>query len=325
MDTLNNDNKKHSFLTRIVTDRVLTLLLTIIIIFVVASFVWPKLFPTFNNLFAVLLGISIQSIVAIGMMILMISGAFDLSVGAVVALSGGIAASLMNYSNVDPFIAVLAGLLVAIAIGIVNGVFVSFFGINAMIQTLAMMGIARGLALMASGGGISNLPKVFNALGQTKILGIQIPVYVMVIFVIIFAILVSRTVFFRRNYYIGGNEKAAFLSGINVKKMMLFNFVLCSFLAGVAGILLAARLGMAESSSGTGLELTVITAVILGGASLKGGQGNIWGAILGTIFMGLTGNIMIIARVPVEWQRIVTGTILILAVTIDVVMKKERT
>lgn len=315
---------KHGFLTRIASDRVLSLLLTVVVVIVVSGLVWPDKFFTFSNFSNVLLGVSIESIVAVGMMILMISGAFDLSVGAVVALSGGVTANLMNYQNVDPAVAILAGLLVAIIIGIVNGLFVSIIGINAMIQTLAMMGIARGFALMASGGGIPNLPAAFNTIGQTKLLGLQSPVYIMAVIVIVFAILVSKTVFFRRNYYIGGNEKAAFLSGINVKKMMMFNFILSSFLAGVAGILLTSRLGMANSSSGTGLELKVITAVILGGASLKGGQGNIWGAILGTVFMGLMGNIMIIARVPVEWQQIVTGAILILAVTIDVVMKKRQ-
>ncbi len=324
MKAINSESKKHSLLTKIATDRVLSLFLTIVIIILVASFVWPTIFPTFDNLFSVLLGVSIESIVAVGMMILMISGVFDLSVGAVVAVSGGLTANLMNYSHIDPLLAILCGLLAAVIIGIINGVFIAYVGINAMIQTLAMMGIARGFALIASGGGIPNLPKAFNALGQTKIFGIQTPVFFMAIIVIIFAILVSKTVFFRRNYYIGGNEKAAFLSGINVKKMILFNFVLSAFLAGVAGILLTSRLGMANSSSGTGLELKAITAVILGGASLKGGQGNIWGAVLGAVFMGLTGNIMIIARVPVEWQQIVTGTILILAVTIDVVIKKKR-
>lgn len=325
MNTKANGRKTGAeLLGKVASNRTFTLLFTIIVIIIISSFVWPEIFPSFDNFSNILLSVSIETIVAVGMMILMISGNFDLSVGAVVALAGGVSANLMMYSQANPVIGIIAGLGVALLIGVINGIFVSVLGVNAMIQTLAMMGIARGFALMASGGGIPNLPESFNMLGQAKFLGLQSPVYIMIAVVVVFTILVSKTVFFRRNYYIGGNEKAAFLSGINVKKMKIFNFAICSLLAGVAGILLAARLGMANSSSGTGYELKAITAVILGGASLKGGQGAISGALLGAVFVGLINNIMIIARVPVEWQQIVIGVILIFVVTIDVVMKNRR-
>jgi ribose transport system permease protein len=192
-----------------------------------------------------------------------------------------------------------------------------------MIQTLAMMGIVRGGALLVAGAGIQNLPYWFNAIGQSRLLGIQMPVWYMLLIVALFSFLVNKTVFFRRYYYIGGNEKAAELSGIRVKQMKMYGFILSAALAGVAGILLSSRLGAAMSTLGRGLELRVITAVILGGASLSGGIGKIPGALLGAMFMGIVANIMVIARVSGFWQEIILGIILIFAVWLDLFVQKR--
>jgi ribose transport system permease protein len=308
---------------RSLNDRVYSLLLTIVVVSVTASFIWPALFPTFDNLSQVLLNLSIQAIVAVGMMLLMIAGAFDLSVGSVVAFSGGLAAHLMFYNHVPFIFAIAIALVAALLIGLINGLLVAKAGINPLIQTLAMMGIVRGLALMISGAGIQGLPDGFNAIGQSEFLGLQTPVWCMLAIVIIFHLLFGNTVFFRRYYYIGNNEKAAELTGIRVKRMKIYGFMLSALLAGIAGILLVSRLGAAMSTSGQGMELSVITAVILGGASLSGGQGKIIGALLGTLFMGLVGNFMIIARVSGYWQQIILGIILILAVLADVLMQKR--
>lgn len=312
-----------NFSLKLLQDRVVTLALTIAVLVLVSSLIWPTTFPTFDNLSQVLLNLSIETIVAVGMMILLISGSFDLSVGSVVAFAGGLTGYLMYYWGVYVPVAILAGMAAALFIGFVNGFLVAEVGINPLIQTLAMMGIVRGLALMVSGAGIQNFPEAFNAIGQTKLLGFQAPVWFMLLIVGVFAFLVARTTFFRRYYYIGGNEKAAALSGIRVKRMKIWAFVLISGLAGFAGILLASRLGAAMSTSGQGMELRVITAVILGGASLLGGQGRIVGALLGTVFMGLISNMMILARVSGYWQQIILGLILILAVAIDILLKKN--
>ncbi|HZG25033.1 MAG TPA: ABC transporter permease [Chitinophagaceae bacterium] len=309
---------------KIFQERIYTLSLTIIVVCFIFALIYPSLFFTFDNLRQVLLNLSIDTIVAVGMMLLMVSGSFDLSVGSVVAFAGGITANLMIYSDVNVAAAVSAGLLCSLVIGMVNGFLVAYAGINPMIQTLAMMGIVRGLALMVSGSGIQNLPYWFNAIGQSKLLGLQMPVWYMLITVGVFAFLFSRTVFFRRYYYIGGNEKAALLSGIDAKRMKFYGFVIVSLLAGFAGILLSSRLGAALSSSGRGMELRVITAVILGGASLSGGEGKIAGALLGTVFMGVIGNVMVIARVSGYWQEIILGLILIAAVGIDQLFRSER-
>lgn len=312
-----------SFNSNIFQDRVITLSLTILVLIIVSSIIWPQQFFSLENLSLVLLNLSIDAIVAVGMMILLISGAFDLSVGSVVAFAGGFAAYLMFYWGVYVPVAILAALAVSLVIGFINGWLVASVGINPLIQTLAMMGIVRGLALMVSGSGIQNLPDGFNALGQASFLGFQLPVWYMIAVVVIFSFLVARTIFFRRYYYIGGNEKAALLSGIRVGRMKIYSFMLMSFLAGLAGIILAARLGAGMPTTGQGLELKVITAVILGGASLLGGQGKIVGALLGTLFMGIVANIMILARVSGYWQQIIFGIILIFAVAIDLILQKR--
>ena len=304
-------------------DRVFTLAFTIGLVGIGAAIAFPQTFPTFGNLSQIVLNLSIDTIVAVGMMLLLVSGVFDLSVGSVVAFAGGLAAYLMFFWNWPVPLAIGAGIGSATIIGAVNGYLIAYQGINPMIQTLAMMGVVRGGALMVSGSGIQNLPYWFGAIGQSRLLGVQMPVWYMLIIVALFGFLLNRSVFFRRYYYIGGNERAADLSGIRVKRMKLYGFMLTSTLAGIAGILLASRLGAALSTSGRGLELRVITAVILGGASLSGGHGRIVGALLGAVFMGLVSNVMILARVSGYWQEIILGLILITAVWTDLAVRKR--
>jgi ribose transport system permease protein len=230
---------------------------------------------------------------------------------------------LMYYHDVNFLVAILAGLAGALLIGFANGWLIAKVGINPMIQTLAMMGIVRGFALMLSGAGIQNFPYNFIYIGQSKLLKLQAPVWYMILIVVLASWLVRKTAFFRRYYYIGGNERAARLSGIQVEKMKIWAFIISAFLAGVAGILLSSRLGAALSTSGRGLELRVITAVILGGASLSGGYGKIWGAFLGALFMALLNNMLIISRVSGYWQEVILGIILIAAVGLDQLLLKK--
>jgi ribose transport system permease protein len=304
-------------------DRVFTLSIAIIVLCLLLSLVYPSQFPTTENFSQILLNLSIDTIVAVGMMILMISGMFDLSVGSVVAFSGGLAGYLMYYHEVHFLVAIAAGLTGSFLVGVVNGLLIARVGINPMIQTLAMMGIVRGFALMLSGAGIQNFPYGYIYIGQSKLLGLQAPVWYMLVIVSLFAVLVNRTVFFRRYYFIGGNEKAARLSGIRVEKMKIWAFVISASLAGIAGILLSSRLGAALATSGRGLELRVITAVILGGASLSGGYGKIWGAFLGALFMALINNMLIIGRVSGYWQEIILGFILIAVVGLDQLLLRK--
>lgn len=305
------------------TDRIFTLGGSILLLCIVMTFAFPGKFATVDNFSQLMLNLSIDTIVAVGMMVLMIAGMFDLSVGSVVAFAGGMAGYLMYYHDVHFILAIIAGLTGAILIGFINGLLIAKVGINPMIQTLAMMGIVRGFALMLSGAGIQNFPYGYITIGQAKLLGIQMPVWYMIIIVLLFGFLAKNTSFFRRYYFIGGNEKAARLSGINVEKMKVWAFVISATLAGIAGILLSSRLGAALSTSGRGLEMRVITAVILGGASLSGGYGKIWGAFLGALFMALINNLLILSRVSGYWQEVILGIILITAVGIDQLILKK--
>ncbi len=308
---------------KILQDRVFSLFFTVILTAIIAAIIFPHKFATIDNLSQIFLNVSIDSIVAIGMMILLISGNFDLSVGSVAAFTGGLAAWLMYYKHTPVAIAIMVALIAAILIGFINGYLVAYQKINPLIQTLAMMGIIRGSALMIAGSGIQDLPYWFNAIGQSKLLGLQMPVWYMLIFIGLFTFFFNKMAFFRRYYFIGGNERAAELSGIQVNKMKVYAFIVSAFLAGTAGILLASRIGAVTSSFGRGMELRVITAVILGGASLQGGTGKIPGAMLGSLFMGLVANIMVIARVSGYWQEIILGIILITAVWLDLKVKKN--
>jgi ribose transport system permease protein len=308
---------------KLLEDRVYSLSLLLVVLIIIASIIYPDTFPTFENLRQIMLNVSTDAIVAVGMMLLLITGVFDLSVGSTMAFTGCLTAYLMFFFNIPVPVSVALGLVSALFIGSVNGYLIAYQNINPMIQTLAMMGIVRGAALMVSGSGIQNLPYWFNAIGQSKLLGIQMPVWYMLITVGVFTFLVNRTIFFRRYYYIGGNEKAADLSGIRVKKMKMFAFIFSALLAGIAGVLLSSRLGAALPTLGRGLELRVITAVILGGATLSGGFGKIPGALLGALFMALVANIMVIARVSGYWQEIILGFILIGTLWVDKSLQKR--
>lgn len=310
---------------KILSDRVYSLGVLLLLTIIITSFIYPGTFPTFENFRQILLNLSIDTIVAVGMMLLLISGAFDLSVGSTVAFAGCLAAYLMHFAGLPVPVALAISMLGATLIGCINGYLIAYQNINPMIQTLAMMGIVRGCALLVSGAGIQNLPYWFNAIGQSKLLGIQMPIWYMLLVVGVFTFLFNKTVFFRRYYYIGGNERAADLSGIRVKRMKMIAFIISAMLAGVAGILLSSRLGAALPTMGRGLELRVITAVILGGATLSGGFGKIPGALLGALFMGLISNIMVISRVSGYWQDIILGLILIGTLWVDKYLQKKYT
>jgi ribose transport system permease protein len=308
---------------KLLQDRIYSISFFLILCSIVASVIFPETFPTFNNLRQLLLNLSTDSIVAVGMMILLIGGVFDLSVGSTVAFTACFTSYLMYFHQLPPAAAIPLGLLAAILIGFVNGYLIAYHSINPMIQTLAMMGIVRGLALLVSGSGIQDLPYWFNAIGQSKLLGIQMPVWYMIVIVSVFTLAFNKLIFFRRYYYIGGNEKAAALSGIEVPKMKMYGFIISALLAGIAGILLASRIGAALPTMGRGLELRVITAAILGGASLSGGFGKIPGALLGSMFMALIANLMVLSRVSGYWQEIILGSVLIITLWIDQKLQKR--
>jgi ribose transport system permease protein len=258
------------------------------------------------------------------MMMLMVSGVFDLSVGSMLSMIGVVTAWLMKVHGWPVPLAIAAGLCVAALGGFINGFVVAKVKVNALITTLGTMGIYQGIAILIAGPSITFLPKSFGEIGQAEWLGLQTPIWIMAGLGVIAHYLLTHTRFFRQYYYIGSNIKAATLSGINVERMQILGFTVMGVIAGIAGIALAARFETAVSNAGVGAELRAITAVILGGASLTGGKGTIWGALLGVVFIALIRNVLIIANVSPQWQDIITGVILVLAVATDSFMTRKR-
>ncbi|MCX5685259.1 MAG: ABC transporter permease [Planctomycetota bacterium] len=283
--------------------------------------------PTFrtpDNLWVILLAVATQAIVAIGMTILLISGGFDLSVGSTAGLAAA-AAGLAMVGGVPVPAAVLLGLAVGAAVGLTNGLLVARVGINPFITTLGMMGVVRGLLeIVTQGKNVSGLPESFKWIGQGTVLGVQHPIIICLVLVAIGDLLLRKSRFLRQNYYIGGSEKAALLSGINVNRMKIFNYVLTGVLAAVAGMITAARFGNVSVTLGKNLELQVITAVIIGGASLQGGEGTVLGALLGSLLMAIIITAINIFHVDIYWNTFIIGATLLVAVLIDVLSKRKR-
>jgi ribose transport system permease protein len=300
------------------------MILAIVVAGCMVMWVTTPIFMTFGNWSALLLQVSVECVVAIGMTILLVSGGFDLSVGSTFALAGAVTAMTI-VSGVPPAIAFFIGLGTGAAIGFLNGFIIAKIGINPFVTTLAMMSIVRGLLLVITRGrNISGLPESFRVLGQGKIYGVQNPIWIALLMVLIGDILLRKSRFFRQNYYLGGNERAAVLSGIKVDRLKIFNYALTGALAAFAGILMTARLGAASVTAGTGLELKVISAVIIGGASLKGGEGTILGSFLGSLLMGILVGALTILGVDVYWNTLVIGATLLLAVLIDTFGRYRR-
>ncbi len=276
-----------------------------------------EVFLTPENLLATLLGLSFEAIVAAGMTLLLVSGGFDLSVGSTVAMSGAVAALALKAGLPVP-VSILMGLLAGATVGLANGLLIALTRVNAFIVTLGMMGIVRGILMVATEGrNISGLPPAFNAIGQSKLLGVQFPIWAALAGVLVGDLLLRKFRFFRQSYYIGGNERAALLSGIAVKRVKVVNYALTGLLAGLAGVLMTARLGAATVTAATGLELKVISAAIIGGASLQGGEGTVLGAFLGAVLMALITGALTLLGVSIYWNTLVMGSTLLLAVMID--------
>jgi ribose transport system permease protein len=307
-----------------IASREAALLAITLLLVLLFSILYPVSFRSWANFNAILRNLAFEGILAIGMMMLLVGGVFDLSVGACASMTGVITGWLLKSWGWPVPLAVLAGLGVGGLAGAINGVIVARFRVNALITTLGTMGIFQGIALLVGGPGITFLPESFSWLGQAEWLGVQGPVWLMIALAVVAHYLMTHTRFFRQYYYIGSNAKAAHLSGIHVVRLRILAFTIMGLIAGVAGITYASRIATASATVGTGAELQAIAAVILGGASLSGGRGTIWGALIGVFFMALVKNILIIMRVSSEWQSIALGAILVAAVAIDSMLNRDR-
>ena len=273
-------------------------------------------FLTASNLTNILRQVSINAIIAIGMTYVILTGGIDLSVGAVMALSGTIMAGLLS-QGVDGSVAVLACLGIGLAFGTANGAFVATARMPPIIVTLATMGIARGLALIYTGGyPISGLPSWMREIGNGTVLGIQTPVLIMLLAYAAAWVLLARTPMGRYVYAIGGNEQATRLSGIRVGRYKLLVYALSGLTAALAGLVLTSRLMSGQPNAGAGFELDAIAAVVLGGTAIAGGRGSIVGTLLGALLLGVLNNGLNMVGVNPYIQNVIKGVIILLAIYI---------
>ena len=299
------------------------LVAALIIIFVFLS-IWNPFFLTSNNLLNILKAVVVVGIASAGETVVIISGGFDLSVGSTMAAAGMLAAWMLE-GGAPIWMAFIVAIALGIAVGLVNGTIISYFHINPLITTLGMLAIVRGLAFVISGGReIIIGEKAWLNLGTGEFVGIPFIVLIAIAVFITIGLSMPRTPFGRYTYAIGSNIRAARLSGVAVNRWRLGFYVVCGATAALAGLVLTARVGSARPAAAATFELDVITAVILGGASLSGGRGTLWGTLIGLLLIGVINNGMILAQVPAFWQQVVKGVILLSAVLYDEMRRSRR-
>lgn len=312
-------------LARLGSMREAGLIVIILALCIAMSFASPH-FLTWGNFRAMLMSFSIEGIVVVGMTILLIVGGIDLSVGSVVCFSMVVSGALF-LAGLDPWTASLIGIAVSALIGAVMGFFVTVVGLNHFITSLAAMVIVRGLCLVITKGtplSLFTLPPSFKAIGQGSFQGIPYVIIIFVVVVAIFDFLLRRATAFRKVFYTGSNEKAAEYSGIRTKQVKFWVTVLCSTLAGFAGVIYMSRFGAATPTFGAGMELNIIAAAVIGGASLNGGSGTIFGAILGMALLSVVTSSLILLDISVYWQDMIKGCILLAAVSIDHLLHRKK-
>lgn len=273
-------------------------------------------FLTVDNFKNILVAVSTIGIISVAMTMVIVSAGIDLSVGSVVALSGVAIAQLGHGRSV--WFGVVAAIGVGVIVGSINGFSVTRLRINPLIATLGTLSIAHGLSLVFSGGLTQSITdERFGFLGRGYVLGMPFHVLVMAILFVIAAWVMRHTVFGRSIYAIGGNEQAGRLAGLPVRRIKMTVYILSGLCAALGGVFQASQLGAAAPAAANGIELSVIAAVILGGTSLSGGKGTIWGSLLGVLIMGTLNNGLSLMQLSSDWQDVARGAVLLIAVGLD--------
>lgn len=295
----------------------LTLVLIILGLGVVLSIASPNFLKT-TNILNILRQVSINGILAIGMSLVCLTGGIDLSVGSIVAFAGILTAGMLNNTSLPIFVIALIAIAVGCIMGLINGYFVAYWGAPAFVVTLSMLTVGRGLTyIYCDGKPISKLPAEFLVIGKGSILGLPIPTIVLLVVFIIFSVMLSKFKLGRYIYAVGGNPQAAMVSGINVKKILLLVYMFSGMCCGVAAVVLTARVSAGLATAGDGYELNAIAATVIGGTSLSGGTGKLWGTLLGALLLGMVNTGLDLLNVTSYYQQVVRGLIILGAILID--------
>ncbi len=298
----------------------------VVIVLLAAAYFWSEnsRFVSTANLQTILIAAAPFALIAFGQTLVILTGGIDLSVGSVIALSAMAASWVVMHGNGSITTAFITAVLVGLAVGAVNGVLVAVANVPPFVATLATLTAASGMAYAVGGGApITGLPGSYGDIANTKLLGFQIPVWVAVIGLVLLALVIRRTTFGTRIYAVGGNPTAAQIAGINVRLVLFSVYAISGLLAGLSGILLSSRVQSAAPGLGAGYELDAIAAVVIGGASLAGGRGTIWGTAIGLLLIQLLNNGLDIMLVPSYWQDVIIGALIAMAVAIDVLASRR--
>lgn len=309
-------------------------LIALFVLCLIIGFLSDKFF-TVSNFWNVLRQISVNICISVGMTLVVLMAGIDLSVGSVLALCGAVTAGLFKmgielpsqnlYIGFTLLGAALAGVLTGALLGFFNGFVITRFKVPSFVATLAMLTVARGLTMLwTKGFPISGLGEQFAYLGTGWFIGVPVPVWISAVVVAVAILISDKTKLGRYIYAIGGNENASLLSGINITKVKITVYTIAGILAAVGGLMVTSRLDSAQPNAGTGYELDSIAAVVIGGTSLSGGKGSIWGTVLGAIIIGVLNNGLVLLNVSPFWQQVVKGFVILLAVIIDKLNAKNQ-
>ena len=302
-------------------------LLVLVLMIIAMSFLSDRFFTVANG-WNIARQISVNVCLSIGMTMVILAGGIDLSVGSMLALAGAITGGLIKTPLAIPLLGIqleftvfggiVTGLAVGMFLGWFNGMMVTRVKIPPFVATLGMLSIARGLTMLwTKGFPITGLGASFAIIGTGNFLGAPVPVWIAGLLVLAFIVITNKTRFGRYIYAVGGNEQAARLSGLSVDRVKLWIYTLAGGLAAVAGLIVTSRLDSAQPNAGTGYELDSIAAVVIGGTSLSGGRGSIWGTVIGCMIIGVLNSGLVLLDVSPFWQQVVKGGVILLAVAID--------
>ncbi len=298
------------------------MLLILVLLILVLSMISPA-FAKFDNFINIFKQTAINGILAAGMGLIILTGGFDLSLGSIVGLSS-VTAALLAQGDYPLIVPIMAAIIIGTLAGVSNGVLVAYFGIPAFIVTLGSQSIIRGLAYVFSGGRpIFGVSSAYEKIAGGQLFGIPYLVFYLLVVVAVVGFVLSKTVYGRRIYTVGGNPEAAKVSGINVKKITMSTYAIAGMLSGIAGMLLTSRAISGTPQTGEGYELDAIAACVIGGFSLSGGAGKWYGIIVGALILSVMSNGLDIIGVKSFYQLIVKGTIIILAVYFDIRSRKK--
>lgn len=290
----------------------------IMIVFIIVAECLSRKFLTVNNIMNVLNQTSMNAILALALTTVILTGGIDISVGSTLAFSGAAAAWLLRAGH-NTILAVIVALVIGVAIGTLNGIFISRWNLQPMIVTLATMSIFRGTTyLLTTGSPISVSNPAFKMIGGGKLFGtIQVPIIILLVLAVIMHYILNNTPFGRHIYSIGGNEEAAYLSGVNTKNVKAAAYAISGLLASVVGIIMTSRLSSAQPLAGQSYEMDAIAAAVIGGTSLRGGQGKVVFSIVGALIIGMLNNILTLLDVSTYYQTVIKGIVILIAVMID--------